>query len=56
MKKGPYPFTAYFDAMIYLKDPAKQPLQLVLRSILIQSQPEAGMVSDIQSTARRRTW
>lgn len=46
-------WNSYFDAMIYLKDPAKQPLQLVLRSILIQSQPEAGMVSDIQSTAER---
>ena len=44
-------WNSYFDAMIYLKDPAKQPLQLVLRSILIQSQPEAGMVSDIQSRA-----
>ena len=46
-------WNSYFDAMIYLKDPAKQPLQLVLRSILIQSQPEAGMVSDMQSTAER---
>ena len=42
-----------FDAMIYLKDPAKQPLQLVLRGILINSQPEPGMVSDVQSTAER---
>ena len=46
-------WNSYFDAMIYLNDPAKQPLQLVLRGILIQSQPEAGMVSDIQSTAER---
>jgi len=46
-------WNSYFDAMIYLKDPAKQPLQLVLRSILIQSQPEPGMVSDMQSTAER---
>ena len=43
----------YFDAMIYLNDAAKQPLQLVLRAILIQSQPEPGMVSDMQSTAAR---
>jgi putative aldouronate transport system permease protein len=28
-------------------------LQLVLRSILIQNQPEPGMVSDTQSTAER---
>ena len=46
-------WNSYFDAMIYLNDPAKQPLQLVLRAILIQSQPEPGMVSDMQSTAAR---
>ena len=44
-------WNSYFDAMIYLNDAAKQPLQLVLRAILIQSQPEPGMVSDMQSTA-----
>ncbi len=46
-------WNSYFDAMIYIDDAARQPLQLVLRSILIQNQPEAGMVSDIQSTAAR---
>ncbi len=46
-------WNSYFDAMIYLHDAAKQPLQLVLRSILIQNQPEAGMVADMQSTAAR---
>ena len=46
-------WNSYFDAMIYLNDVSKQPLQLVLRSILIQSQPEQGMVSDMQSTAQR---
>ncbi|MBQ9346737.1 MAG: carbohydrate ABC transporter permease [Oscillibacter sp.] len=46
-------WNSYFDAMIYLNDPAKQPLQLVLRAILIQNQPEPGMVSDMQSTAAR---
>ena len=46
-------WNSYFDAMIYLNDASKQPLQLVLRSILIQSQPEQGMVSDMQSTAER---
>ena len=44
-------WNSYFDAMIYLNDSAKQPLQLVLRSILIQNQPEAGMIADMQSTA-----
>ena len=46
-------WNSYFDAMIYLNDASKQPLQLVLRGILIQSQPEPGMVSDMQSTAAR---
>ena len=46
-------WNSYFDAMIYLNSASKQPLQLVLRAILIQSQPEAGMVSDMQSTAER---
>ena len=46
-------WNSYFDAMIYLNSPSKQPLQLVLRSILIQNQPEPGMVSDMQSTAER---
>ncbi len=46
-------WNSYFDAMIYLNDSARQPLQLVLRSILIQNQPESGMISDMQSTAAR---
>ena len=46
-------WNSYFDAMIYLNSTSKQPLQLVLRAILIQSQPEPGMVSDMQSTAAR---
>ncbi len=46
-------WNSYFDALIYLNDANKQPLQLVLRSILIQNQPESGMISDMQSTAAR---
>ena len=46
-------WNSYFDAMIYLNSASKQPLQLVLRSILIQNQPESGMISDMQSTAAR---
>ncbi len=44
-------WNSYFDAMIYLEDPNLQPLQLVLRSILIQNTPDPGMVTDIQSAA-----
>jgi putative aldouronate transport system permease protein len=39
-------WNSYFDAMIYLEDPNLHPLQLVLRSILIQNQAEPGMISD----------
>ena len=46
-------WNSYFDALIYISSDVKQPLQLVLRSILIQNQPEPGMVSDMQSTAER---
>ncbi len=46
-------WNSYFDAMIYFKDANKFPLQLVLRAILIQSQPESGMIADMQSAAER---
>ena len=46
-------WNSYFDAMIYLNSASKQPLQLVLRAILIQNQPDAGMIADMQSTAER---
>ena len=43
-------WNSYFDAMIYLNDAKLQPLQLVLRSILVQNTPQPGMIADIQST------
>ncbi len=46
-------WNSYFDAMIYLNSSYKQPLQLVLRSILIQNEPDPGMIADMQSTAQR---
>ena len=45
-------WNSYFDAMIYLNDAKLQPLQLVLRSILVQNTPQPGMIADIQSTAQ----
>ena len=44
-------WNSYFDPMIYLNNASMQPLQLVLRSILIQNTPEPGMIADIQSMA-----
>jgi putative aldouronate transport system permease protein len=37
-------WNSYFDAMIYIKDPNLEPLQLALRKILIQNQPSQDMV------------
>jgi putative aldouronate transport system permease protein len=39
-------WNSYFDAMIYLKNSSLFPLQLVLRSILIQNQVAPGMIAD----------
>lgn len=39
-------WNSYFDAMIYLDNANLHPLQLVLRSILIQNQVDPGMISD----------
>jgi len=39
-------WNAFFDAMIYLDDSAMRPLQLVLRSILIQNEVQPGMIND----------
>jgi len=39
-------WNSYFDAMIYLDNAQLYPLQLVLRSILIQNQTMPGMIGD----------
>lgn len=44
-------WNSYFDPMIYLNNADLQPLQLVLRSILIQNTPEPGMIADITGLA-----
>jgi len=44
-------WNGYFDAMIYLDDQMLQPLQLVIRSILIQNTPRPGMIADAESVA-----
>lgn len=44
-------WNSYFDALIYLNDANLQPLQFVLRSILVQNTPQSGMIADMQSTA-----
>ncbi|MFI8575309.1 carbohydrate ABC transporter permease [Rossellomorea aquimaris] len=44
-------WNSYFDAMIYLEDRDLYPLQLVLRSILIQNEVQPGMIADQQAAA-----
>ncbi len=44
-------WNSYFDAMIYLEDRNLYPLQLVLRSILIQNEVQPGMIADQQAAA-----
>jgi putative aldouronate transport system permease protein len=47
-------WNGFFDALIYLKDEAAYPLQLILRNILIQNQPTGNMVSDIQTAVEQQ--
>lgn len=48
-------WNSFFDAMMYLKSASLQPLQIILRSILVQMQPNPGMLSDTaQDTAQRQ--
>ena len=44
-------WNSYFDAMIYLNDADLQPLQLVLRKILIQTQPQQDMIGSATQMA-----
>lgn len=45
-------WNSYFDAMIYLKSANLQPLQIVLRSILVQNQPSMNMGTNAADTAQ----
>ncbi|MFC4324316.1 carbohydrate ABC transporter permease [Litchfieldia salsa] len=47
-------WNAFFDALIYLNDEGKYPLQLILRSILIQNEASANMVGDVESFAAQQ--
>jgi multiple sugar transport system permease protein/putative aldouronate transport system permease protein len=46
-------WNGYFNALIYLTDPDLYPLQLVLRSILVQNQTNLRMTGDIESMLLR---
>ena len=44
-------WNAYFDPMIYLDDPGLQPLQLVIRAILVENQINPNLVGDMEKLA-----
>lgn len=41
----------YFDAMIYLKKDALQPLTIIMRDILIQNKIDYTMIKDVKAVA-----
>ncbi len=45
-------WNSYFDAMIYLKSTNLEPLQIVLRSILVQNQATSNMGTNASDTAQ----
>jgi putative aldouronate transport system permease protein len=46
-------WNGFFDALIYLNDQSKYPLQLVLRNILVQNQVNSSMMADVESYAAK---
>ncbi|WP_018751992.1 carbohydrate ABC transporter permease [Paenibacillus sanguinis] len=44
-------WNSYFEAMLYLEDQNLQPLQLIIRSILVQNTIQSGMMTDAESVA-----
>ena len=47
-------WNSYFDALLYLNDPGKFPLQMVLRELLLQNQVSSGMTSGSMSSIAER--
>lgn len=47
-------WNSYFNALIYIKDRALYPLQVILRELLIQQEAAAGMAGDAISAAEQQ--
>lgn len=47
-------WNSYFNALIYLRSEDKYPLQLILRSILVQNEVNANMVTDESALAEKQ--
>lgn len=45
-------WSSYFNALLYLRDPDKFPLQIILRNILINNTNNAAMIEDVDSMVR----
>lgn len=44
----------YFNAMIYIKDASRQPLQVVLRNIIIQNQIDPSTMADVETMQKQQ--
>lgn len=47
-------WNSYFNALIYLKSPDLQPLQIILRNILVLNQMDPTMVQDFEALQRKQ--
>lgn len=47
-------WNGFFDALIYLSNAKLYPLQLVLRNILIESQPSGNLVADVETLVAKQ--
>ncbi|HZG57423.1 carbohydrate ABC transporter permease [Paenibacillus sp.] len=47
-------WNGFFEALIYLNDSEKYPLQLILRNILIENQPSGSLIDDIQTALEKQ--
>lgn len=47
-------WNAYFDALIYLREESKYPLQIILRNILIANEMQASMAQDAETVSAQQ--
>lgn len=48
-------WNSYFEALLYIKDAARQPIQMVLRTILFQSGAQGGSFADVTNMVNAGT-
>ena len=47
-------WNAFFNALLYLTNASRYPLQIILRNILLTNQPDASMVDDVATILERQ--